>query len=83
MSTGSEAEIEEDLRLAYVAMTRARDHLYVTWPQRYYHRWRRDGDSHSYPQLSRFFTTRVRKTIEKVSLEQEKDPDGASPIAGR
>ena len=34
MSTGSDEdiEIEEELRLAYVAMTRARDFLYVLWP---------------------------------------------------
>ena len=32
MSTGSPEEIEEELRLTYVAMTRAKDHLYVSWP---------------------------------------------------
>ena len=37
MATGSPEGIEEELRLMYVAMTRARDFLYVTWPKRYYH----------------------------------------------
>ncbi|HOJ40792.1 MAG TPA: ATP-dependent helicase, partial [bacterium] len=39
MSADSPEEIEEELRLAYVAMTRARDFLYVSWPLRYYHAW--------------------------------------------
>src|SRR5262249_37088298 len=37
MSVG-EADLEEERRLLYVAMTRARDRLYVTYPLRYYHR---------------------------------------------
>jgi len=36
MATGSEAEIEEERRLFYVAMTRARRVLYVYTPVRYY-----------------------------------------------
>ena len=36
MATGSAAEIEEERRLLYVAMTRARDHLHLIVPQRFY-----------------------------------------------
>ena len=36
MSTGDDDEIEEERRLLYVALTRARDALHVTYPQRYY-----------------------------------------------
>jgi DNA helicase II / ATP-dependent DNA helicase PcrA len=75
MATGSEEEIEEELRLAYVAMTRARDFLYVTWPLRYYHRWRKYGDAHSYAQLSRFFTPEVRECMDLVQLDQPGDDD--------
>jgi DNA helicase-2/ATP-dependent DNA helicase PcrA len=53
MSEG-EAELEEERRLLYVAMTRARDRLYITFPLRYYHRKHALGDGHSYAQLSRF-----------------------------
>lgn len=75
MSTGSDEEIEEELRLTYVAMTRARDFLYVLWPQRYYLRPFGLSDKHNYAQCSRFFTDEVVHTMDeaapsrKVSLE--------------
>lgn len=90
MSTGSSQEIEEELRLAYVAMTRARDHLYVLWPQRYYIRPPGISDRHTYAQLSRFFNDEVRGTMEEITLAREA-PAGDPPadigpgadIAGR
>jgi DNA helicase-2/ATP-dependent DNA helicase PcrA len=36
LATGSEHEIEEEMRLLYVAMTRAKDHLDLLVPQRFY-----------------------------------------------
>ncbi len=36
MSTGTSDEIEEERRLLYVAMTRAKDHLHLMVPQRFY-----------------------------------------------
>ncbi len=68
MSTGSEEEIEEERRLTYVAMTRARDFLYITWPFRYYHKTRRYTDSHSYAQLCRFLSEDVRAMLDEVDL---------------
>jgi len=68
MSTGGDEEIEEELRLAYVAMTRARDFLYVLWPQRYYLRPFGLSDRHNYAQCSRFFTDEVIQTMEDVAL---------------
>lgn len=83
MATGKQEEIEEELRLTYVAMTRARDFLYITWPLRYYHKWYRFGDAHSYAQLCRFINKDVLESIEKVSLEQAEPEDkvetGGSP----
>jgi len=70
MSTGTREEIEEERRLAYVALTRAKDYLYITRPLRYYHKWYALGDAHSYAQLSRFFTDDVLRTVEKVALDQ-------------
>jgi DNA helicase-2/ATP-dependent DNA helicase PcrA len=77
MSTGSEKEIEEELRLAYVAMTRARNYLYITWPLRFYSRPQGFSDRHVYSQCSRFFTPEVLKTMDNVTfnkLDQETDP---------
>ena len=48
--------LEEERRLLYVAMTRARDALYVTYPQRYFHRRNGLDDAHTYGQPSRFLT---------------------------
>ncbi|MCX5999467.1 MAG: ATP-dependent helicase, partial [Chloroflexi bacterium] len=73
MSTGSEEEIEEELRLTYVAMTRAKDFLYVLWPLRYYHRADGFSDRHSYAQCSRFFTPKVRDTMDEVACGEAGD----------
>ncbi|MGH2540484.1 MAG: 3'-5' exonuclease, partial [Actinomycetota bacterium] len=65
MSTGDDDEIEEERRLLYVALTRARDTLHVYRPMRYYRKPR--GDPHSYSQLSRFLTPpEVRSTFEEI-----------------
>ncbi len=60
MSTGDEEGIDEERRLLYVAMTRAKNHLYLYFPLRYYHTKHRRGDGHSYAQLSRFVSPKVR-----------------------
>jgi len=73
MSTGSEEEIEEERRLAYVAMTRARDFLYVTRPLRYYHTKHRYSDEHDLSQLSRFLTEEVRSAFDQVDLAQDRE----------
>ena len=83
MATGSREEFEEELRLLYVAMTRARDFLYVTWPQRYYSRWRRNTDSHLYAQRSRFLSDPVCEALERVALRQEGEPDTESAVPGK
>ena len=75
MSTGSAEEIEEELRLAYVAMTRAKDFLYVSWPLRYYHRKQRFTDHHSYAQASRFLSAGVCNAFERLTLTQADAPD--------
>ncbi|HEY6319408.1 MAG TPA: ATP-dependent helicase [Acidimicrobiia bacterium] len=60
MATGRPEEIEEERRLFYVAVTRARDHLHVYFPLRYYHRRGGLGDAHHYAQLTRFLPPSAR-----------------------
>jgi DNA helicase II / ATP-dependent DNA helicase PcrA len=80
MAAGSEAEIEEELRLAYVAMTRARDFLYISWPLRYYFRKHKTGDGYGFAQLSRFFNPAVCETLEQdLSMD---DPPGFDDSTG-
>lgn len=80
MSTGSEEEIQEELRLTYVAMTRAKDYLYVLWPLHYYRKPAGASDNHNYAQCCRFFTPEVRETMDCQDLpEQTKASDLPAP----
>ena len=61
MATGSAAEIEEERRLLYVAMTRARHHLHLLVPQRFYVTHQAAyGDRHVYAAISRFVPESIR-----------------------
>jgi DNA helicase-2/ATP-dependent DNA helicase PcrA len=73
MATGNDREIEEELRLTYVAMTRARDFLYVLWPLRYYHKSKGPTDNHSYAQCCRFFTSEVVAGMEQLGAQGTKE----------
>ena len=57
-------ELEEERRLMYVAMTRARNHLAVTYPLNSYGS--RRGADYSIDQMSRFLDRGVREQMEKV-----------------
>jgi len=60
LATGTTEEIEEERRLMYVAMTRARDHLDIVVPQRFYvHNQVGFGDRHVYASRTRFLPNRV------------------------
>jgi DNA helicase-2/ATP-dependent DNA helicase PcrA len=69
--SNSEGELAEERRLLYVAMTRARDHLYVIFPLRYYHRKHVLGDAHSFAQLSRFVTAEMFTLFERSGRDRE------------
>ena len=66
MATGSADEIEEERRLLYVAMTRARDHLTLYFPLRYYQAQRGFSDRHTYGQLSRFLTGSILMHLDQT-----------------
>jgi DNA helicase II / ATP-dependent DNA helicase PcrA len=78
LATGDEGEIEEELRLAYVAMTRARDFLYVSWPLRFYTR--AFADNHVYAQLCRFFTPKVLATMDRIDYDKTPGKDNGPTI---
>ena len=60
MAVGNQQDIEEERRLLYVAMTRAKDHLTLFLPQRFYVRQQSaSGDRHVYASRSRFLTDAV------------------------
>jgi DNA helicase II / ATP-dependent DNA helicase PcrA len=79
MATGSAEEIDEERRLFYVAMTRAKDWLYVYFPLRYYHRKGSMRDQHSYAQLTRFITPEVRSLFEERTIHAVADDAPAAP----
>ncbi len=66
MATGSREEIEEERRLLYVAVTRARDQLRLLVPQRcHVHADPRLGDGYVRAAPSRFLTARVRACCDR------------------
>ncbi len=64
MATEDENSVEEERRLFYVAVTRARDRLYITYPLRYHYRRQPLGDYHGYAQPSRFIDPAVRSLLQ-------------------
>jgi DNA helicase-2/ATP-dependent DNA helicase PcrA len=65
MGTGTKDEIDEERRLLYVAMTRAREQLHLLVPQRFYvHQQAAWGDRHVYASRSRFIPERIAALFE-------------------
>ncbi len=68
-STGKPEMIEEERRLLYVAMTRARNELHLCAPLKYQVTQQpKDGDGHVYGAKSRFMTDKVLDSFERISL---------------
>ena len=76
MSFGTPEGLEEERRLFYVAITRARKNLAIYVPLRYHHH--RIRDDHSWAQPSRFLSETVRSTLVEASASS-KNPQNPSP----
>ncbi|MDP9012457.1 MAG: ATP-dependent helicase [Pseudomonadota bacterium] len=72
-STGKPEMVEEERRLLYVAMTRARNELHLCAPLRYsVTQQAKDGDGHVYGAKSRFMTDKVLGTFEQTSFRSQR-----------
>jgi len=66
LATGNENEIEEERRRLYVAMTRAKEHLQIVVPQRFFVTQQSQfGDRHVYAGRSRFIPASILDLFEK------------------
>ena len=78
LSTGTAAEIEEERRLLYVAMTRAKDRLDLLVPQRFYtSQQSASGDRHVYANRTRFIPRSIESFFECAAWPSEEDMPGA------
>lgn len=68
LGTGSTPELEEERRLLYVGMTRARDNLTLITPQRFFtHGQNAQGDRHIYASRTRFIPATLLQFFETAS----------------
>ena len=68
LGTGTSVEIEEERRLLYVAMTRAKDDLHLIVPQRFFtHGQRALGDRHVYASRTRFIPASLLALFEPTT----------------
>jgi DNA helicase-2/ATP-dependent DNA helicase PcrA len=84
LSVRTAPEIEEERRLLYVAMTRAKDQLHLMVPQRFFvHQQRGHGDRHVYAQRTRFIPPALLKLFDVGSWPAAAADKGAArPAAG-
>ena len=68
LGIGTSAEIEEERRLLYVAMTRAKDDLHLVVPQRFFvHGQHAQGDRHLYAARTRFIPEKLLGLFERTA----------------
>jgi DNA helicase-2/ATP-dependent DNA helicase PcrA len=83
MATSNPEQIEEERRLLYVAMTRARDYLHLVHPLRFFTREQhRHGDRHIYAPRTRFVTDAILDRFERSTHVRTAvaDSSAAQPV---
>jgi DNA helicase-2/ATP-dependent DNA helicase PcrA len=76
MATKTQSEIEEERRLLYVAMTRAKNALDLIVPQRFFTlNQGRNGDRHVYASLSRFIPSTIHRLFDRRGWAEHGRPD--------
>ncbi len=82
LAVGTTAEIEEERRLLYVAMTRAKDSLDLVVPQRFFtYGQNSQGDRHVYASRSRFIPATLLQFFEVCGWPQAKAETAAAQQA--
>jgi DNA helicase-2/ATP-dependent DNA helicase PcrA len=74
LATGDAAQVEEERRLLYVALTRAKDELHCYTPLRMHHHRQAGGvrsDAHGYAPLSRFLDPDVLATMSREGIPMD------------
>jgi DNA helicase-2/ATP-dependent DNA helicase PcrA len=80
LATGTTEEIEEERRLLYVAMTRAKDHLHLIVPQRFFsHQQQKGGGHHMYAARTRFIEESMLHLFAKVTWPAVTASDDINP----
>jgi len=80
MALGDQHGLAEELRLMYVALTRAKDELTVNFPLRFHVNRHATDDRHVYAQLSRFIEP-VRELFDEEAPVDEIDLDAVAALA--
>ncbi len=84
LATGSPDEIEEERRLLYVAMTRAKDELEIIVPQRFYvTQQSAQGDRHVYGSRTRFIPNALLSRFSSASWPRDPRATTTSPEQAR
>jgi DNA helicase-2/ATP-dependent DNA helicase PcrA len=79
LATGTSEDIEEERRLLYVAMTRAKDELNIIVPQRFYiHNQARAGDKHVYAGRTRFIPASLCEHFTRVTWPMAREANRAA-----
>ncbi|WP_421912212.1 ATP-dependent helicase [Mesorhizobium sp.] len=80
LGVGSKDEIDEERRLLYVAMTRAKDGLQMVMPQRFFvHGQAARGDRHVYASRTRFIPASILGAFEQTTWPIAQLTEGRSP----
>ena len=84
LAAGTTAELEEERRLLYVAMTRAKDDLHLIVPHRFFaHQQPTNGDRHVYASRTRFLPHSILALFEMRSWPMVGEPANSTRSASR